>query len=184
MRRLKMENLIIHPIPLFIIDAKGEKSRMTHLFYQGEDVRVCCYTWYIEGVGENLLVDAGGTAETAALGRPREWITHLQTLEEGLAKYQLKPGDIDTVIVTHLHLDHIELARRLVNARFIIQEDELNAVNRPGFAEPGYKKESYQGLNFEAVKGDTRITGGVKVLITPGHSAGGHSVATINAVPR
>jgi N-acyl homoserine lactone hydrolase len=173
-----MENLTIHPIPLFIVAAKREKPRMTHLFYSGEDVQVCCYVWYIEGAGENILVDAGGTAETVvARGRPREWITQVQSLEEGLAKFQLKPGDIDTVIVTHLHWDHIELARKLVNARFIVQEDELNAVNNPDLADPGCEKDYFEGLNFEVVKGDTQITRGVKVLLTPGHSAGGQSVA-------
>jgi N-acyl homoserine lactone hydrolase len=172
-----MENLIIHPIPLYIINAKGEKSRMTHLFYLGEDVQVCCYTWYIEGSGKNILVDTGGTAETAARSRPKEWITHLQSLEEGLAKYQLKPKDIDTVIVTHLHSDHIELACELVNARFIIQENELNLVSQPGFTAPGYNKVYFEGLNFEVVKGDTQIVPGVKTLFTPGHSVGGQSIA-------
>jgi N-acyl homoserine lactone hydrolase len=150
---------------------------MTHLFYSGEDVQVCCYSWYIEWAGKNILVDTGGTAETAARSRPREWITHLQSLEEGLAKYQLTPGDIDTVIVTHLHSDHIELGHELVNARFVIQEDELNFVSRPDFAEPGYNKVYFEGLNFEVVKGDTQIVPGVKTLFTPGHSAGGQSVA-------
>jgi N-acyl homoserine lactone hydrolase len=173
-----LENLTIHPIPLFIVVDELGKPRMTHLAYFGEDVKVCCYVWYIEGAGERILVDAGGTAKTiVARGRPKECVTQVQSLEEGLAKFRLKPGDIDTVIVTHLHWDHIELAREFVNARFVVQEDELTAVSDPDLAEPGYEKEYFQGLNFEVVQGDAQITRGVKVLFTPGHSVGGQSVA-------
>lgn len=173
-----MTNLKIHPIPLFkIIDPQG-KSRMTYLHYFGEDIQVCCFTWYIEGTEKKILVDAGGTADTViARGRPKDNVTHIQTIEEGLAKFNLKTADIDIVIVTHLHLDHIELGYKFVNARFVVQEDELEFASNPELAIEGYVKESFQGLNFDTVKGDVQITKGIKLLFTPGHSAGGQSVA-------
>jgi glyoxylase-like metal-dependent hydrolase (beta-lactamase superfamily II) len=110
-------------------------------------------------------------------GRPRETITPIQTIEEGLAKFGLQPDDIDIVIVTHLHWDHIELARMFVNAKFIVQEDELNAARNAKYPVEGYMKELFEGLNFEIIKGDAQVIEGIKVLLTPGHTAGGQSVA-------
>ena len=173
-----MEKLKIHPIPLFIGADRFAKPKMTYLHYFGEDVHVCCYTWYVEGAEKNVLVDTGGTAQTVvARGRPKDSVTHVQTLEEGLAKYDLKPDDIDTVIITHLHWDHIELAYKYKNARFIVQEEELNIASDPELAGEGYTQELFQKVNFDVVKGDTEIMKGIRVLSTPGHSVGGQSVA-------
>jgi N-acyl homoserine lactone hydrolase len=173
-----MEQLTIRPIPLFKVIDRFGKPKMLYLFGFGEDINTCCYIWYIEGAGEKILVDGGATVETVVKrGRPKETITPVQTMEEGLAKFGLKPEDIDTVIVTHLHWDHIELARKFVNARFIVQEDELNTALNPQYMGEGYMRELFEGLNFEVVKGDTRIMEGIEVLLTPGHTVGGQSVA-------
>lgn len=171
-----MAKLKIHPIPLFMGVDKLGKPKMTYLHYFGEDVHVCCFTWYVEGAEEKILIDTGATADTnIARGRPRETVTHIQTIEEGLAKYDLKPADIDTVIITHLHWDHVELASKYVNARFVIQEKELSAARDP--ETEGYVQEYFEGLNFHIITGDAQITRGVRVILTPGHSAGGQSVA-------
>ena len=171
-----MEKLKIHPIPLFKGVDKLGKPKMTYLHYFGEDVHVGCFTWYIEGADEKILVDTGGNADTnIARGRPKETVTHIQTLEEGLARYDLKPADIDIVIVTHLHWDHVELASKFVNARFVVQERELIAARDP--EAEGYVQEYFEGLNFDVLNGDAQITGGVRVMLTPGHSSGGQSVA-------
>jgi len=173
-----MENLKIHPIPLFRGDDKHDKPKMTHLSYIGEDLHVCCYVWYIEGADERILVDAGETTKMiVARGHSKESITHIQSLEEGLAKFQLKPGNIDILIITHLHGDHTALAHEFVNAKIIVQEDELNAVIKPDSAGEVRDKGPFAGLNLQVVRGDTQITKGVKALLTPGHTAGGQSVA-------
>ena len=74
-----MKTIKICPVPLFKIDAKFEKPRMTYLLNFGENLRIHCYVWFIEGVKEKILVDAGGTAEMAlAKGRSREQVAKLQ----------------------------------------------------------------------------------------------------------
>lgn len=172
-----MGKLTIHPIPLLKVVDRFGKPKMTYLFNFGEDVHTACFVWYIEGAKEKILVDAGPTYETTIKrGRSKETVQLVQTLEEGLAKFNIKPADIDKVIVTHLHWDHIELARTLVNAKFVVQEEELRVARDPELAGEGYVQELFEGLDFEVVKGDVQITEGIKVLLTPGHTAGGQSV--------
>lgn len=55
----------------------------------------------------------------------------IYTLEEGLARYGLKPEDIDVVIHTHLHTDHCENDYKCSNAVFYIHEKELETINNP-----------------------------------------------------
>jgi N-acyl homoserine lactone hydrolase len=152
---------------------------MTYLVDFGQDLQTCCYVWFIQGAESKILVDAGATIEMAMVrGLPREALEKIQSLEEGLARLNLKPGDIDIVILTHLHYDHVQLATQFVNAKFIVQRDELNFASNPhASATQFYNKELFAGLKYEVVNGDKQITDGIQVLLTPGHTAGGQSVA-------
>lgn len=91
----------------------------------------------------------------------------------------MEPADIDTVIVTHLHGDHIELGYKFPKAVFIVQKDELDFALQPRgiSAGLGYRKELFEGLNFEVIDGEKEIFPGIKVLLTPGHTPGGQSAA-------
>jgi glyoxylase-like metal-dependent hydrolase (beta-lactamase superfamily II) len=173
-----MNNFIIHPIPLFFLDAELEKPKMTYLFNFRQSFFIYFYVWLIEGGSERILIDGGANIEMSlARGRTKEDVTHVQTLEEGLGKLNLKPNDIDTVILTHLHWDHVGLAHQFVNAKFVVQKDELDFALNPHAAAPYYEKDLFERLDLEVVNGDTQIANGVKVLLTPGHTAGGQSVA-------
>jgi len=172
-----MGKLIIHPIPLLRVIDRFGKPKMTYLYNFGEDVDTCCFVWYIEGANEKILVDAGLAYDTTIKrGRPKELVTAIQTVEDGLAKYNLTPADIDKVIITHLHWDHIELGRKFVNAKFVVQEEELRIAKDPELAGEGYVQELLTGLDFETVRGDAQITDGIRVMLTPGHTVGGQSV--------
>jgi len=173
-----MKNIKIYPIPLFVTDAKFEKPKMTYLCNFGQNFTIYNYVWFIEGVEKKILIDAGATAEMAmARGRSKEEVRQIQSLDEGLAKLNLKPGDIDTIILTQLHWDHVELAHQFVNAKFVVQKEELSFARNPHLAAQFYDKNLFEGLNFEVINGDREITKGVRVLLTPGHTAGGQSVA-------
>ena len=169
-----MKKCYIRPIPL----AKGPRNNASFMYrmINGEKIYNCCYVWCIEGPEQKILVDAG---ETAEMYRKRGHVEeHIQTLDEGLNKLGLKPEDIDTVILTHLHSDHVALAPRFTNARFIVQKAELDfGMNPHPLAAPSYHPEQFKDLNLDIISGDKRITEGVSVLHTPGHSPGGQSVA-------
>jgi len=70
--------------------------------------------------------------------------------------------------------------------------DYLRSLARPGFVQKAeiefarnphvtqaryYDKELIEGLNFEIIDGDRQIIDGIRVLLTPGHTPGGQSVA-------
>jgi len=179
---MEMTEHVIRPIPL-IKNIGVSTYKMTHLVGFGSPHNRGSYVWYIEGPKEKILVDAGSSAEFFATGGagttmfPEGHAEHIQTLEEGLGKFGLKPEDIDIIILTHAHKDHIQLAHKYPNAKFIIQKAELAFARDPHpIQQFTYQPHLLEGLNFEIVEGDTQIVDGVRVMLTPGHSPGGQSV--------
>ncbi len=170
-----MGSCIIHPVPLF--EFSLNKSLMTYRLNFDQQAPLVCYVWYIEGTNERILIDAGDSAERRMSigGMP---VKEIQTLDSGLSQLGISLSDIDHVILTHLHADHMAQASRFPNARFLIQKDELKFAQNP---HPSvammYPMELISGLNFEVISGDTKICEEVSVLSTPGHTPGGQSVS-------
>jgi len=171
-----MANLSIRPIPLLI--GPMQTSKFTYMHYFQDLTSIAGFIWYIEGAAKHVLVDAGITVEGGlAMGGPRREAP--QTMEEGLAKLGLKPEDIEIIIITHMHKDHMELAHKFTNAKFIVQKEELDFAMNPHPIEACsyFEKSFYKGLNIETVEGDQKIMDGIEVIFTPGHSPGSQSVA-------
>lgn len=170
-----MANYVIHPIPL--AEMTIDKSMLTYRLNFGQPYTQIAYVWYIEGPKEKILVDAGVNPEY--LSEKRGIATkQIQSLESGLNKVGLAPDDIDLVIITHLHSDHVAQARKFKKARFLVQKDELEIALNPHPTVAGqYPREFFEGLNFEVIEGDTKICNGLSVISTPGHSPGGQSVS-------
>jgi len=155
--------------------------------YVGPTVAVCIFAWYIEGPKQRILVDVGMTADMMRKANVPGFsttATHIQTVQEGLAKLGLTPEDIDIVIVSHLHLDHIPLAPLFKNARFLVQKAELDYQRNPPPPEIDPRPcsgELLDSIRFEVMEGDYEVEEGVRVLHTPGHTPGGQSVAVDTA---
>lgn len=175
-------NCVVHPIPL--VEFELDKSRMTNGFNFGQSVTLVVYTWYIEGTRERILVDAGASVEyyTDVRGIPAR---EIQTLESGLARLGIGFGDIDLVIATQLHHDHIAQADRFSRARILVQRAELEFAQEPHplFAAL-YPRSFFEKLHFEIVDGDVEICEELSLLSTPGHSPGGQSVSVMTAKGR
>lgn len=181
-RELKIElpktsEYVIRPILLVRID--GPKPMFTYLMNWDQRVTSGCGCWFIEGAREKILVDTGRESTAAFLSSGNMSMEKVQSIEEGLRKLRLKPADIDIVILTHLHADHVELGRKFPKASFMVQRAELDFARQPrGISSAvAFRKELFEGLNFEIIDGDEEILPGIKVLLTPGHTPGGQSVA-------
>jgi glyoxylase-like metal-dependent hydrolase (beta-lactamase superfamily II) len=136
------------------------------------------YSWFIEDVEKNILVDTGISSEPCSKYYPNA--EDVTSFEVALDSVGLDPNDIDIIIQTHLHYDHCGNSTKCKNAKVIVQESELNAAFNGIYSHlPGqnYYPELFKDLKFQLIKGDKEITEGIKVLFTPGHSAGSQSVA-------
>lgn len=163
----------IYPIAL----CEGPRDS-AHFAYRSESGGICntaCYVWCIKTKYGNILVDAGANASTfTTRGTPE---TDIISAEDGLGKLELKPDDIDIVIATHLHCDHIALSRLYSKAKFVVQKRELEYAQNPHPIDAVlYDRSCFENLNWEVIDGDREIVPGISVLLTPGHSPGGQSV--------
>jgi glyoxylase-like metal-dependent hydrolase (beta-lactamase superfamily II) len=172
-----MANYVIHPIPFF--ELQGEQSLITFQRGFGRQGTGVNYVWYVEGAPEKIVIDAGGDIDFVAQAKGKIPVTEIQSLESGLSKFGIEAGDIDLVIVTHLHFDHIQLASKFVKAKFLVQKNEWEFAQKahPMMPMLGYIRQYYDNLKFELLDGDAEIYDGLSVLYTPGHSPGGQSVS-------
>ena len=168
-----------HICPIPLIKSRKDLSAFTYLMNFGKTIDIATYAWYIEGAERKILVDTGATVDLfrARFG-PEEYVETVQPIEEGLRRFGLTPEDIDIVILTHLHWDHVGLGFKFRKAKFVVQKAELDYANNPHpMISHIYVKDTFKDLDFELVEGDLEIIEGVKVLFTPGHAPGGQSVA-------
>ena len=94
----------------------------------------------IQGGGKNILVDTGVDTEKPA--KKEMWdglITRCNGVIWALGQVNLTPDDIDVVILTHAHIDHIGGVERFGNARIFIQQDEFEAWEKM-VADPRYSQ--------------------------------------------
>ena len=170
-----MAHCTIHPIAL--LETRIDKSLMTYRLNFGQPISSISYVWYIKGLKEKILVDAGASAEyfLTVRGTPAK---EIQTLDSGLQKQGVGFGDIDLIILTHLYHDHVAEALRFPKAKFLVQKIELEFAQKPHPSVAAQSNRKFlEGLNFEVISGDTKICNEISALYTPGHSPGGQSVS-------
>ena len=168
----------IHPI---VMGTKVfDKGMMTYQHGYGTPYTIPIYCWYLEGAGQKILVDTGEMRPIQSADREESIGGKIYTFEEGLAKWGLLPEDIDIVIHTHLHADHCENDYKCVNARFIVHEAELAAIQNYHPLDFRYVEdyiyEIQENKQIDVVHGDQEIVPGISVMYTPIHTPGGLSV--------
>ena len=98
-------------------------------------------------------------------------------LIEALAKRNIRPNDIRTVIISHLHFDHIANAECFRGAEFILHETELDYFEKHqlnDLAIPLYQVEGVlRSPQLSIVSGELEVLPGIRMIRTPGHT-GGH----------
>ncbi|MEV0521948.1 MBL fold metallo-hydrolase [Streptomyces sp. NPDC050439] len=128
------------------------------------------------------LVDAGiGPADSPAAS----WAPVPGALPASLAAAGIEPTDVDTVVLTHLHTDHVGWAvlggRQsqpfFPNAQYLLQQAELDALEeinpqlRSHVIDPLQKSDQLRLLD-----GDVPLPSGERIVATPGHTPGHQSV--------
>jgi glyoxylase-like metal-dependent hydrolase (beta-lactamase superfamily II) len=168
----------IHPI---VMGTKiFDKSMMTYQHGYGEKYTIPIYCWYVEGGDRNILVDTGEMNPIQSADRETAIGGKIYTFEAGLARWGLKPEDIDIVIHTHLHNDHCENDCKCLNAEFYVHEKELERIHNPHPLDFRYLEDYIEDVEengqIKLVSGDQEIAPGIRVIHTPAHTEGGLTV--------
>jgi glyoxylase-like metal-dependent hydrolase (beta-lactamase superfamily II) len=105
----------------------------------------------------------------------------------------LEPGEVPTVVMTHLHLDHASGISEFPNSTFVVSETEWQAATHgPNPMASGYRRShfdyafDYRTVDFHRGNVDSYASfgrtfdlfgdGSLRLAYTPGHSAGHMSV--------
>jgi glyoxylase-like metal-dependent hydrolase (beta-lactamase superfamily II) len=173
-----MNTYTIHPI---VMGTKVfDKGMMTYQHDYGTPYTIPIYTWYIEGGDKKILVDTGEMQPIVSAEREAAIGGKIYTFEEGLAKYGLKPEDIDIVIHTHLHNDHCENDYKCENAKIYVHEKEMEHLYDPHPLDFRYLEDYMDDVKENGqvitVSEDTEVVPGITMIHTPAHTAGGMSI--------
>ncbi|MCC2609426.1 MBL fold metallo-hydrolase [Neorhizobium sp. Rsf11] len=112
----------------------------------------------------HALFDTGGSGD-----RPG--------LMAALAERGIDRHDIRTVILSHLHFDHIANVECFPKAEIVLHESEFAYVRDHRFDDPAISRFQVESLlrspQLTLVSGELEVLPGVRMISTPGHS-GGH----------
>lgn len=90
--------------------------------------------------------------------------------EAQLAKCGLMPGDIDLLILTHSHIDHVGCIADFPKAPIVLSRPEYDSA-RPLYW-GNVRPMDWPAREYRVIDGDTRIGPGLQLMLTPGHAPG------------
>jgi glyoxylase-like metal-dependent hydrolase (beta-lactamase superfamily II) len=119
--------------------------------------------------GENVLVDTGhfgGRTELLA----------------AMKQKKLAPGDIDTVVLTHIHWDHCINVDLFSKSKILVGENELRMGYMMGVKDghTKYFKQLLKTMGVKTVREGAKISKNAAGILTAGHSPGHVAVSVKN----
>ena len=172
------------PKKIYILDGGSlviDRSQVLLHIDVGTPVRFPVYSVLVEHSDGLVLYDTGYDLDHVNRVLPFE--QPLQTPEQSLTA-QLRlcgfdPEQVDVVVNSHFHFDHVGGNRFLTAATTLVSKEELRHAKVPEpFEHLGYSDLTfdYPGVKYERVSGDIEIADGVWLFETPGHTAGHYSM--------
>jgi 4-pyridoxolactonase len=158
-----------------------DQSHITWNVGCGTPVRFPVYSVLIEHSDGLFMFDSGYDLELVNEVLPFELPeqTPEQTVPGQLAICGHKPTDVDVIVNSHLHFDHVGGNRHLTNATTVIHREEQRAARSPepfehfGYADRGW---DHAGARFSLIEGDIELAKGLHLFHTPGHTVGHYSL--------
>lgn len=155
-----------------------DQGNMTYGKGYGHTIWLPIYALLVRGDGRNILIDTGLDEDEVfnPPGFTEETGLEALTITECLEAEGLKPEDIDTVILTHLHNDHCGNNALFTNAEFYVQKTELDFCNTPHPIDFRYDTCYIEDIDFHVLDGDDEPAPGIRTLLHPGHTPGCQTV--------
>jgi N-acyl homoserine lactone hydrolase len=170
-----MKHYTIHPL---VIGAnETDQGIMTYLHGYGKRIWIPIYAFYLDGGEEKILVDTGLEQFMVPDHVGEQYGLEILEFEDALQTVGLRPEDIDVIIHTHLHNDHCENDYKCPQAQIVVQKAEYEFFRNPHPVDHRYYPDLLDGLNVQLVEGDVAFRDGIDLILTPGHTPGGQSVA-------
>lgn len=147
----------------------------------GIPVRFPVYSVLVEHDDALILYDTGFDLEHTNKVLPFELPeqTPEQTIPAQLALCGFTPEDVDVVVNSHFHFDHVGGNKYLTQSEVLVHKQELRQALVPErFERLGYSDLSFnfEGVNYRPISGDYQIVPGVSLFETPGHTVGHYSL--------
>lgn len=159
--------------------------------FRGDEWLMHHHAYLVRSGGRTVLVDTGvGPSGTLAAS----WFGASGRLLEDLADAGFAPGDVDVVVLTHAHLDHIgwnldlaadEPRPTFPNARYVLQRAEWERFPQVGddddraAFDAGVRPLERLGV-LDLIDGESRLAPGVTATPAPGHTPG-HQVVLVES---
>ncbi len=144
-----------------------------------EPITLNFYVWLILGGPHPVLVDAGCREDDAAQRGIRNYVSPATMVQRA----GVRPGDIPTVLISHLHWDHWAGHSLFPSAEFWIQRDEVAFWTGPVVRFELYRQLANAkalgelvtlnyGGRIRLVEGERQVLPGLRVHWVGGHTAG------------
>ena len=168
---------------IWLLDGGSIVIEHTQLMWNvpGPQARIPVYSVLIEHDDGLFVFDTGFDLDHTNAVLPFELPeqTPEQTIPAQLRACGFEPGDVTTLVNSHLHFDHVGGNKHLPDATVVVHERELEqARNFQPFERFGYSDRSwdYEGATFRTISGDTELARGLWLFETPGHTIGHYSL--------
>ncbi len=142
--------------------------------FSGESWRLPCTCYLIRSAGVTILIDTG-------VGPPGLWDWTAEAeglLPDALADLGVRRDDVDVVLLTHMHIDHVGWNADLdgvtffPRARYVVHRDSLAFASTQDTRPHVRRCILPLADSFETVTGDVELAEGVTAFVAPGHYPG------------